>query len=46
MPDRVIVDITGGTKVMVAAMIHAALTQRAVRQSLGMFEENWSDSLF
>ncbi len=28
MPDRVIVDITGGTKVMAAAMIHAALTQQ------------------
>ncbi len=27
-PDRVIVDITGGTKVMAAAMVHAALTQQ------------------
>ncbi len=27
-PDRVIVDITGGTKVMAAAMIHAALVQQ------------------
>ncbi len=28
IPDRVIVDITGGTKVMAAAMIHAALAQQ------------------